>query len=367
MGAKHDEGSLLLVPEHPLQVLPALATEIGLKEAIVVQQLHYWTSKKQPDDDDQVWIHNTMEEWLEQFPFFTQRTIERTWTSIKKQDLVEVRQRGGSDRTNHYRLKYESLPRYKFPCRQNGGMKPPKGRDGSRQIGGMSNNNPETSTENPPLPPEGESPVKKVNRKPVTAEEYAQARAIVAAFNRIAGTRFDPDTYLIPVIGRIRKHPELTAAQHGQIIATAFDDPWWKSRPNPRVVYGNAEQFEACLEEWRSKGSTGGRRRSRQRPDQPIVESEAATAAWAAVKERFRADLSASTVRIWIDPLEVAGERDGTLVLLDTTDTGGIRTWVERRYLSFIRDALKIEGSAFADVEIIGHTDLDLQDLEGGQ
>ena len=37
--------SKLLINEHPLQVLPSLATKIGLNEAIVLQQIHYWKKK----------------------------------------------------------------------------------------------------------------------------------------------------------------------------------------------------------------------------------------------------------------------------------------------------------------------------------
>lgn len=40
--------SRLLINEQPLLVLPSLACEIGLNEALMLQQIHYWmnTSKK---------------------------------------------------------------------------------------------------------------------------------------------------------------------------------------------------------------------------------------------------------------------------------------------------------------------------------
>lgn len=34
--------SKLLIEEPPLQVLPSLAVTIGLNEAIIIQQIHYW-------------------------------------------------------------------------------------------------------------------------------------------------------------------------------------------------------------------------------------------------------------------------------------------------------------------------------------
>ena len=34
--------SRLLINENPLQVLPTLAVKIGLNEAMILQQMHYW-------------------------------------------------------------------------------------------------------------------------------------------------------------------------------------------------------------------------------------------------------------------------------------------------------------------------------------
>lgn len=243
------QGSLLLVPEHPLQVLPALAVEIGLNEAIAVQQLHYWTKRS---DDEEGWVYNTMDEWLEQFPFWSKSTVERTWKSLASKGLVEKKQRGGTDRTNHYRLVYEALPRYKFPSRQSDGIKPSDRRDADRQSGGLSNNKQRLRRE-PPQPPEGERPRKKVNRKPVTDDEYALATAIVTAFNEIADTRYEADAHLTPVVGRIREKPDLSAEQHRAIIAAAFADPHWKGHPSPAVVYGNAALFESQVEKARKR------------------------------------------------------------------------------------------------------------------
>lgn len=90
----------------PLQVLPDLAVAIGFNESLVLQQVHYWTRKS---DDDEGWIYNTLGEWREQFPFWSEDTIKRTFRSLREADLVEVAQRRGSDRTNSYRLNYAAL------------------------------------------------------------------------------------------------------------------------------------------------------------------------------------------------------------------------------------------------------------------
>jgi hypothetical protein len=94
----------------------------------------------------------------------------------------------------------------------------------------------------------------KVNRRPVTPAELHLAEEVVAAFNVIAGTRFTLAAHLVPVVGRIREHPELTLAEHRAIIERQFAAPWWSDTPSPEVIYGKAATFERAMH------STGARR-----------------------------------------------------------------------------------------------------------
>lgn len=93
----------------------------------------------------------------------------------------------------------------------------------------------------------------------------------------------------------------------------------------------------------------------------PIGESKAATEAWEKAKERLRSSLPESTFEMWIAPLEAAGERDGKLVLLDTSDGGSVGGWAKRRYRGLINEALG-EESDYTDIEIVNHDDLEMQD-----
>lgn len=89
----------------------------------------------------------------------------------------------------------------------------------------------------------------------------------------------------------------------------------------------------------------------------PVVESERATAAWETAKARVLANsIPESTFNLWIAPLELAGERDGALVLIDSDERGG---WTERRYSSLLREALAPYG--YTSIEITTLTDLELQ------
>lgn len=89
-----------------------------------------------------------------------------------------------------------------------------------------------------------------------------------------------------------------------------------------------------------------------------VVETTAATAAWAQAKDRLRAAVPESTFLLWLDPLEVAGERDGNLVLLETADRGG---WTDRRYRGLILEAVQAVTGDYTGVELIDHIGLELE------
>jgi len=105
--------SKLLIHEPPLQVLPSLAEAIGLNEAIVIQQLHYWLQlpKGGKEQEGHKWIFNTYEEWAEQFPFWSVSTIQRTFASLEKSNLIISKQlnKKGHDMTKFYRINYDEL------------------------------------------------------------------------------------------------------------------------------------------------------------------------------------------------------------------------------------------------------------------
>lgn len=98
----------LLIAEQPLQILPKLAANIGLNEAILVQQIHYWLQRSKHTHDGQKWIYNTHESWLEQFPFWSKATLKRVITSLKSQSLINTGNfnRMKMDRTVWYTINY---------------------------------------------------------------------------------------------------------------------------------------------------------------------------------------------------------------------------------------------------------------------
>ena len=104
-------GSRLLIDEPPLQVIPSLAVAVGLNEAIVLQQFHYWIKGSKHERDDRYWVYNTVEEWQKQFPFWSVSTVKRTIGSLEKQGLIVTGNYNENtwDRTRWYAIDYDRL------------------------------------------------------------------------------------------------------------------------------------------------------------------------------------------------------------------------------------------------------------------
>lgn len=103
--------SLLLINEPPLQVLPSLAVKVGLNEAIVLQQVHYWTERSKVEIEGHLWVYNTIQQWREQFPFWSDDTIGRALKSLRESGLV-IAARLSKDpfnKTLYYRIDYRNL------------------------------------------------------------------------------------------------------------------------------------------------------------------------------------------------------------------------------------------------------------------
>ncbi|GAA8615873.1 conserved phage C-terminal domain-containing protein [Staphylococcus epidermidis] len=125
----------LLIDDYPILVLPKLATEIGLNEAIVLQQMHYWLKKSNHNYDGRRWIYNSFPEWQKHFPFWSVMTIKRAVYSLEKQNLLYVGNynKAKFDKTKWYSINYEKLEGMKRPSYQNDTTNVSKRNDGVYQ------------------------------------------------------------------------------------------------------------------------------------------------------------------------------------------------------------------------------------------
>nr|WP_326024547.1 hypothetical protein [Staphylococcus saprophyticus] len=103
--------SKLLIDDYPIQVLPKLAEQIGLNEAIILQQMHYWLNTSKHSHEGKKWIYNSYKSWEEQFPFWSNVTVRRTISSLEKQDLLYTGNfnKAGFDKTKWYSINYLTL------------------------------------------------------------------------------------------------------------------------------------------------------------------------------------------------------------------------------------------------------------------
>ena len=105
-----------LLDDFPILVDRVLAKNIGLNEAIVIQQLHYWImiNKRQNKHliNDRYWIYNTLETWQKDtFYFWSIDTVKRTFKKLEKNELIITANfnKKGYDRTKWYTINYEKL------------------------------------------------------------------------------------------------------------------------------------------------------------------------------------------------------------------------------------------------------------------
>ncbi|WP_232490288.1 DnaD domain protein [Neobacillus cucumis] len=103
--------SNLLVYENPMIVIPSLANRIGLNEAIVLQQVHYWVNKSTHIIEGRKWIYNTFNYWKEQFSFWSLSTIKRVFRSLADQGFLLSGNwnKTKMDQTKWYTIDYERL------------------------------------------------------------------------------------------------------------------------------------------------------------------------------------------------------------------------------------------------------------------
>lgn len=120
----NSEGCLmsnLLINEPPLQVLPSLAAAIGLNEALLLQQLHYWLRHAKVEHEGRMWIYKNLDKWKEQdFPFWSKNTIRRAIKSLSDQGLILIEKLAPNsfDRVNHYAINYELLSKIELKSTQ---------------------------------------------------------------------------------------------------------------------------------------------------------------------------------------------------------------------------------------------------------
>lgn len=176
--------SRLLINEPPLQVLPSLAKEIGLNEAIMLQQMHYWLLKSANEFTGVKWFYKTLEEWQTEFPFWSAMTIRRTLGSLEKQKIIKIGNfnKKKFDKTKWYTIDYQRVNRR---CVQNEQTMCSDCTDGCVQFEQTyTRDYQESTTENNNVPEE----------KPLKVVWTEETRHIIDYLNKRAGKKYSVKT-----------------------------------------------------------------------------------------------------------------------------------------------------------------------------
>lgn len=90
---------------------PKLAKLLGLSEAIILNQIHYWLEKKKNIIDGRPWVYNTYENWQEQICFLSVSTIKKAIKKLENIGIVVAGNfnRSKIDKTKWYTIDYEVL------------------------------------------------------------------------------------------------------------------------------------------------------------------------------------------------------------------------------------------------------------------
>lgn len=148
--------SKALINKDDLRVFNStLAAEIGVNEAIALQQIHYWlviNEKKENNFiDGRYWTYNTYTDWMkESFPFWSKSTVIRAMKGLKKQNLITTTSEYNKkdyDDTLWYTINYDILEEISEKIYNN----TPSEQGGSQnEQGGSQNETPPNQDGTPP-------------------------------------------------------------------------------------------------------------------------------------------------------------------------------------------------------------------------
>lgn len=163
----------LLIDEFPLVLLPSLAAVIGLNEAIVIQQIHYWSRHATTVHDGHKWVYNTAEDWNKQFPFWSLNTVRNILNSLREKGLVIAQKLSDNkhDHTLYYRIDHDALGSVIQQNREK--VLPNLGGSDTPNLGktyNVTETTAETTGEKYPLTPKGGMALREV-KKPQCARE----------------------------------------------------------------------------------------------------------------------------------------------------------------------------------------------------
>ena len=233
--------SKLLIYDNPVMILPKLAVKIGLNEAVVLQQIHYWLVTSAHVKEGKKWVFNTYKDWQLQLPFWSESTIKRTIKSLEDQGyLISANfNRFKMDKTKWYSVNYEKLEQLEDDAEIF--MEPSTGQDElpldsecDRGESSMTQAIPEITTET-------STETKTKNLIPFSE--------IITYLNTKSHSSYKPGTKKTKELITARWNEGFTLEDFHKVIDLKteewLDDPFWSKYLRPETLFG--PKFESYL------------------------------------------------------------------------------------------------------------------------
>ena len=106
----------LLFNDQPITINRKLAKCLGLKEAVIFQQIHYWLEINKKTNNNFIngryWTYNSIKSWHEnEFDFLSLKTVQRTLKSLEDDGLLicGAFNKLKGDKTKWYSIDYDKL------------------------------------------------------------------------------------------------------------------------------------------------------------------------------------------------------------------------------------------------------------------
>lgn len=237
----------LLISEPPLQVLPSLANYLkSADKAIMVQQIFYWQQKSTNIHDGHKWVYNTVKEWHQQFPWLSEKTVQRYLKDLEDKKILITANynKAKFDRTKWYRVNKDALDNLGS---RKGLPVPTKGTD-SPNLKGTScpdlyHRLPETTTEN--------TTEDNMSSSHSTKSYSDEIKIIVDYLNQKAGTRYRSTSQKTQRLIKARINEGATVDNFKQVIDLKVSQ-WSNSAKmsrylRPETLFGT--HFEGYLNE----------------------------------------------------------------------------------------------------------------------
>jgi uncharacterized phage protein (TIGR02220 family) len=251
---------VLVTKENPLVILPSLAMKIGLREAIILQQIYYWLTKKDAHViEGRRWTYNTYKEWQKQFPFWSETTIKRSFLNLEKQGLLISANWNilKMDKTKWYTINDEKLDLLEVTLFDLLKVTPKQSLAGTNAVSlqTRSNNMSSTGPDEPSNVTEGiidgtvlTQAIPETSSKTSSKKEIAIVD-ILDYLNHKTHSHYKPTTKKTKTVIKARMNEGFTLDDFKKVIdlktSEWLDDPHWSKFLRPETLFGT--KFESYL------------------------------------------------------------------------------------------------------------------------